>query len=62
MIKETLYCDRCGKKCEQSRFAHYLLFKRKYIIMLTNEEKLDLCQECYDSLQDWMLTGFKQSR
>lgn len=60
MIKKTLYCDRCGKECEQSRFSHYLLFKRKYILTVSNEEKLDLCQECYDSLQDWFQTGLNK--
>ena len=57
MIKKTLYCDRCGKECERSRISNYLLFKRKYILTCANEEKLDLCQECYNSLQDWILTG-----
>lgn len=56
MIKKTLYCDRCGKECEQSRFVHYLLHKRKYILTATNEETLDLCQECYNSLTDWFQT------
>lgn len=57
MIKKKMYCDRCGKECEQSRFAHYRIFKRKYIFTDSSEEKLDLCQKCYDSLQDWFRTG-----
>lgn len=57
MIKKKTYCDRCGKECEQSRYTKYLIFKRKYIFTNSSEEKLDLCQKCYDSLQGWFRTG-----
>lgn len=57
MIKKKMYCDRCGKECEHSRLTRYRLFKRKYIFTTSDEEKLDLCQKCYDSLQEWFQKG-----
>lgn len=57
MIKETMYCDRCGKKCEYARDSHGFRFmKHRHFIEQWKElpQKLDLCQSCYDSLAKWM--------
>ena len=54
MVKEIMYCDRCGKECEDKRNCHGFLIMRK-----TNgiSEKLVLCQNCYNSLAKWMESG-----
>lgn len=60
MKKETLFCDRCGKKCETSRSNHGLHLY-KVIFILTDVHKcddpMDLCKDCYDSLKEWMERG-----
>ena len=65
MIKETMYCDRCGKKCEYTRDCHgFRLMKHRYFIerwMNGVPVKLDMCQSCYDSLAEWMKTGNAES-
>lgn len=58
MIKEIMYCDRCGKTCESTRNSHCLLLMkhRHFIERFVNgtPQKLDLCQNCYDSLEEWI--------
>lgn len=59
MEKIILYCDRCGKECEETRHNRgYHLFRNKfYIRKSTDKEYLDLCQSCYDSLAKWVKEG-----
>lgn len=58
MIKETIYCDRCGKEYKNIRDSHgFRLMKRRHFIEQLKDgipQKLDLCQSCYDSLAEWM--------
>lgn len=54
MIKETVYCDRCGKECEKMRY------NRGFRLSKNNDGAyLDLCQQCYDGLAKWM-KGFEK--
>ncbi len=56
MIKETIFCDRCGKECEYCRNNRGYNIRRKWILMKSSEnDHLDLCQKCYDELYDWMM-------
>ena len=58
MVKRTLYCDRCGKECEEIRSNRgFHLFRNKYFVATHGEVYLDLCQACYDSLAKWMKEG-----
>lgn len=55
MVKETTYCDRCGKKCEGNRNNRGFHIYRKYFAKKLNEDVyLDFCQECYDKFAEWM--------
>ncbi len=47
MIKQIVYCDRCGEECEFVRDTlGYELIKC--------HTKIDLCQGCYNSLNRWL--------
>ena len=49
MVKRIIYCDRCGKECEETRR------NRGYrVVQVHDDECLDLCQKCYDGLYDWL--------
>jgi DNA-directed RNA polymerase subunit RPC12/RpoP len=48
MKKEEWYCDRCGRNIPDE-----WLDTHGHIITTNDDEKLDLCQDCYDSLQTW---------
>ena len=55
MVKTIIYCDRCGNVCEECRDNNgYHVFKGKYFMKKTDDNYLDLCQGCYDSLAEWM--------
>lgn len=56
MVVETIYCDRCGKVCEEYRDNRGL---HLYPIDLRKSDGnyLDLCQNCYDSLNKWWTEG-----
>ena len=61
MIKETIFCDRCGKECEYYRNNRgYNIFRKWSLIKPSNNHYLDLCQKCYDELYDWMRLGRKK--
>ena len=66
MIKETMYCDRCGKKCEDIRGNHgfHLMEHRHFIERWAQRttRKLDLCQSCCDSLAEWIESGKAESK
>lgn len=69
MIKNVLYCDRCGKKCEEwrnnnGRIVHRRKFFRKFFLESAYEDEgyLDLCQDCYDSLDKWMKAGKEKAQ
>ena len=64
MEKKTYYCDRCGTEVIYPLSTRYklLLLKRKNILITFDKHKddyLDLCQECYTSLEHWMNIGSK---
>lgn len=55
MVRKIIYCDRCRKECEMERCNHGLhVFKSKFFLKKANEDHLDLCAKCYDSLAEWM--------
>ncbi len=57
MVTENIYCDRCKKLIkEDTRNNHgFHLYKRKFILCtVRTDEYMDLCQDCYDSLYDWV--------
>ena len=62
MVKEIIYCDRCGKEVEYQRNNRGFRFHVFKLIKLRSshpEEHLDICQSCYDSLKEWWETGKK---
>lgn len=62
MIKETMFCDRCGKECEDKRNNRgYHIFRKWILADSLNDQYLDLCQKCYDGLYDWMKSGRKEA-
>lgn len=55
MLKNTIICDRCGKECEYSRHCRgQRIFRNKFYMRKSDDDIIDLCQECYDSLAKWM--------
>lgn len=57
MKTENLYCDRCKKLIKQDirNNRGYHLYRRKFILCtIEDNEYMDLCQDCYDSLYDWV--------
>lgn len=55
MIEKKIICDRCGKECEPSRWSRgQRIFRNKFYMRKSNDDCIDLCQECYDSLAKWM--------
>lgn len=60
MVKNTVtvYCDRCGKICEDIKNTHAFRFmKRNYYVekwKYGEATKVDLCQSCYDSFAKWI--------
>ncbi len=63
MIKQTMFCDRYGKECENIRNNRGYNIFRKWILAdsVKNNNYLDLCQKCYDGLYDWMKSGRKEA-
>lgn len=61
MTKETTYCDRCGKECVGGSGFHlcrqYFLGRISDFLKGSNEFYIDLCQDCYDSLVEWVKSG-----
>lgn len=59
MIKGTRYCDRCNKEIVNciidSRGFQFL--RKKYALNWSNNnwEQMDLCQDCYYSLEKWFV-------
>lgn len=47
MIKQIVYCDRCGKECEYVRNTLGFELQR-------HQSEIDLCQKCYASLNRWL--------
>ena len=73
MVEKTTYCDRCGKDVYKngnclSNNGFHILMRRKFSIMKYKGnpdhcwEEADLCQDCYDSLRDWMKEGKKNDK
>ena len=63
MINQTMYCDRCGKLCENDRNNRgFNIFRNKFFIKTHKDEYLDLCQDCYDSLAEWMKKGIESQK
>ncbi len=57
MVKKKIICDRCGKECEDFRYSRgHHIFRNKFYMRKSNydEDIIDLCQKCYDSLAKWM--------
>ena len=62
MVKATIFCDRCGKECEDCRNNRgYNIFRKWVFIKSSKGQYLDLCQKCYDELYDWMKLGRKKA-
>lgn len=57
MKKEEWYCDRCGRNIPEWINTHGFHIHTEHIITTNDDEKLDLCQDCYDSLQTWWKNG-----
>jgi len=51
MIKKTMYCDRCGKKCKKIRN------NRGKLLYTAGHNPLDLCQSCHNELNAWFKQG-----
>ena len=51
MIKKTIYCDRCGKKCKKIRN------NRGKLLYTAGGNPLDLCQSCHNDLNAWFKQG-----
>ncbi len=47
MEKKIVYCDRCGKECEEIRRCEYRIYPSR-------DDYLDLCQKCSDDLVSWV--------
>jgi len=55
MIEKKIICDRCGKECEYSRNSRgQRVFRNKFFLKKSDDDIIDLCQSCYDSLAEWM--------
>lgn len=57
MRTENIYCDRCKKIIKEECWNNfgYHIYKRKFLIhRITDNEIMDLCQDCYNSLKDWV--------
>lgn len=65
MIVERIFCDRCGRICENIKDSHgFRLMKQKHYLEKWKNgtpEKLDLCQRCYNSLSEWMKSDNTES-
>lgn len=63
MTKETVYCDRCGSECSYVDIKGYRLYCNKTFISKVDGgicgTVMDLCQNCQDSLIDWIKAGKK---
>jgi hypothetical protein len=63
MTTETVYCDRCGSKCNHVEVRGYRLYRNKTFIAKVDNGvyrvAMDLCQNCQDSLIDWIKAGKK---
>ena len=61
MEKTKYYCDRCGAEVIYPLSTRYKLLlnrKKRLITFDKYEDKcLDLCQDCYNSLEHWMNMG-----
>lgn len=61
MVVKTEYCDRCGVQIEYPLRTSFGLLKRKpkfHIKRRTNDySELDLCQNCYNELENWIYEG-----
>ena len=66
MIKETKYCDRCGKEIKTTELYPLLEIKKETVCTLGNYvvenffhnykdyKKFDLCKECARELENWL--------
>ena len=53
-----MYCDRCKKEVEESRYGYSL--KDRYLLKFNTPNKpepFDLCRKCYNELVDWLQKG-----
>ena len=61
MKKVEWYCDRCRRNISKNGInAHGFHIHSKHILTDDDDGKLDLCQDCYDSLQTWWKKGKEQ--
>ena len=61
-IRIVVCCDRCGKEISLGDWldTHGFHIHKKHIITTNYEEPLELCRDCYDSLQTWWENGKEQ--
>lgn len=64
MVRRTIYCDRCGKEIEDFINNRGFNIFRKYLLKRSTgiEDRLDLCQQCYDDLSDWVNNSKENDR
>lgn len=58
-VKTTIYCDRCGKKIEESECAYTVHFCIKPEKIFNTKPK-DLCFDCAKSFNEWMVQGIRK--
>lgn len=55
MNKTRWYCDRCGKEITKWRNNGLRVYRRKLrVLNIDEDEYMDFCAECSDSLRKWL--------
>ena len=56
MIEETIRCDRCGQHIESTTRTPYTI-RRNYTLyncLIHYSHTIDLCEECYEELLNYL--------
>lgn len=65
MLKEHIFCDRCGKEIKSKSWNNrgFHLYPRSILRSVHGAEcYYDLCQDCYDSLERWFKAGKNENK
>ena len=60
-IKETYYCDRCGKEINRQKYI-YEIFGPRVIVQVNRADDwmpADLCDDCQKAFKAWWKEGNK---